>query len=239
MDWVPPPHPLPFPHHHHVIPTPITSFLHPLRHSRVGGNPTTPISSQHSPPPLPPSPASRALPSAPPEPTTQIPAYAGMTSGYAIYVRAVASDVMDWVPPPHPLPFPHHHHVIPAPSSRHSCTIITSFPRRREYYNAHIFTTLPTPTPITSFLHPSRHSRTIITSFPHPLRHSRTIITSFPRRREYYNAHIFTTLPTSPHHSRASRALPSIPQEPTTQIPAYAGMTGGRDLRPSKGNPPR
>ena len=51
-------------------------------------------------------------------------------------------------------------------------------------------------------------------------------ITSFPRRRESYDAHIFTTPPTpSSRHSRASRALPSAPLEPSTQIPAYAGMT--------------
>ena len=74
----------------------------------------------------------------------EIPAFAGMTecifSAFATVTGACA-----------PSSFPHRHHVTPAPSSRHSHTVITSFP--------HPHHVIPAP--------PSRHSRTVITSFSH------------------------------------------------------------------------
>ena len=144
MDWVPP-----IPHHHHIIPAPITSFPHPSRHSRVGGNPTTPISSQHSPPLTTPFPHHHHVISTP---ITSFPR------------RRESYDPHIFTTPP--TPSPHHsrtHHVIP--------TIITSFPHPSRHSRVG-----GNPTTPTSSQHSPPPHHTIpapITSFPHPLRHSR------------------------------------------------------------------
>ena len=159
--------------------------------------------------------------------------------------------LMSYSHPSRHSPHPHHavsrtHHVIPAPITSYPASSSRRIPHPSRH-SQHPHHVIPR-TPITSYSHPSRHtrthhavSRTPITSFPSPITpypappitpypappitSFPAPITSFPRRRESCSLRPTTYPWAHPGPRKVTGCIRRMVRGECVQIPAYAGMT--------------